>query len=56
MNTDLTGKVAIITGGAGALGGEDLLLDAADRHDRSAQGDLAHHGKVRVSGLTGDQR
>src|SRR5207244_9845693 len=33
---------------AGAPGGEHLLLDAADRQDLAAQGDLAGHGKVRT--------
>src|SRR4051812_36377328 len=31
-------------GDLGAVGGEDLLLEAADRQDAAAQGDLAGHG------------
>src|SRR5207244_13297892 len=41
---------------AGAPGGEHLLLDAADRQDLAAQGDLAGHGKVRTDRAAGQQR
>ena len=40
---------------AEAVGGEDLGLDAADRHDAAAQGDLTGHGDVVADDPAGEQ-
>jgi hypothetical protein len=53
-------QVALVAGGedhlapAGAVGGPDLLLDAADLQDLAAEGDLAAHGDVVADGAVGE--
>ena len=36
---------------AGALGGDDFFLDAADGEDEAAEGDFAGHGQIRADGF-----
>ena len=55
------GQVALVLGGqdgfedAGAVGGEELLLQAADGEHLAAQGDLAGHGDVAADGDLGER-